>query len=590
VVRVPVVAGVPPDPVSRFPFRVTDPQAVPVPRPEAFATSGLEPSVEHVMPGPELARVFTEIDPADVTDLGLVELAAAAVRLESWSHAVAARYAGLLAQRESMNPAWSTVAGVPRVADVAGDELALRLSWSRRAAQRLVRHGRAFDRGMVDTGDALARGRLDPVRAGIVADRLDAVALPVAWGVQDRVLEGVERRTAAQVRADVERALLAVDPGEAAARVRHARSGRRVDRPRVLPDGMAGWWAVLPASEATRMDRVLDAAARGARAAGDSRTLDQLRADGLCDLVLHTSCAAEPLTGPATETRTGTSPLARTEIPTGARAATSPGARAATSPGARADAVAVAATDPELDRDDPSAAREDTGRVHGRRVRPVAQIRVTVPLSTLLGGSEPGDLAGYGPIDPVTARALAAGGVWRRLVTDPLSGAVLDLGRTRYRPGVELAEHVVARDRTCVRPGCSADAQSCDLDHTREFHPRPGEPGPGGDTAAANLGPLCRRDHRLKTDGGHHLRQTAPGRYEWVTPTGKTYTSQPGIDPPSPRSRDIDPPDADPRDADLRGTDPPDADPRNADLRGTDPRAADQPGADPPEPADPPPF
>ena len=38
------------------------------------------------------------------------------------------------------------------------------------------------------------------------------------------------------------------------------------------------------------------------------------------------------------------------------------------------------------------------------------------------------------PVPAMTAWALAAGGTWRRLVTDPVSGVVLDVGRTRYRP------------------------------------------------------------------------------------------------------------------------------------------------------------
>ena len=38
------------------------------------------------------------------------------------------------------------------------------------------------------------------------------------------------------------------------------------------------------------------------------------------------------------------------------------------------------------------------------------------------------------PVPAVVARALAAGGTWRRLVTDPVSGTVVDVGRTRYRP------------------------------------------------------------------------------------------------------------------------------------------------------------
>jgi hypothetical protein len=503
----PVVA---PDPMTRFPFLVTDPEAATVRRPDAVVPTGLEPEVASVAPGPELAALLTAVDPAQVTDRGLVELVDGAVRQAAWAHAAAARYAGLLGARDSMNPSWSLRAGVPKVDDVTGDELALRLAWSRRAAARLVRHGRAFDRDLAATGTALARGELDAVRAGVVADRLHGLPIPVTLDVQDVVLARAARRTASQLVADVERALIAVDPGEAAARRRHARTGRRVDRPKVLPDGMAGLWAVLPADDATRVHRTLDAAARTARAAGDGRTLDQLRADGLTDLVLHRACPA----GDA--------------VPTARRDAASDAPTDATDAGPAAGLDARSAGCP--------VKRRSTD----------AQIVVTVPLSTLMGLDEqPAELAGYGPVDATTARALAAGGVWRRLVTDPLSGTVLDLGRTRYRPTAALAEHVRARDRTCVRPGCSAPAESCDLDHTVEFQPPGGaDPAAGGRTSADNLGPLCRRDHRLKTDGGFALRQVAPGRFEWITPTGQRYLVEPGIDrDPVPAGRDVGPPD-----------------------------------------------
>src|SRR5690606_35105803 len=68
------------------------------------------------------------------------------------------------------------------------------------------------------------------------------------------------------------------------------------------------------------------------------------------------------------------------------------------------------------------------------RIRPT--VLVTVPAMTLLGKSdEPGDLAGYGPIDPETARKLAGQSkTWYRLLTDPDTGAPLSLGQTRYQP------------------------------------------------------------------------------------------------------------------------------------------------------------
>ena len=161
---------------------------------------------------------------------------------------------------------------------------------------------------------------------------------------------------------------------------------------------------------------------------------------------------------------------------------------------------------------------------------PRVRIDVTVALSTLLClDDEPAELAGFGPISAEQARAFAAGGAWRRIVTDPLSGTVLDVGRTRYRPPRALVEHVMARDRVCVAPGCPVPAGRCDIDHTTEYHgfPANGSAAPGT-TSADNLGALSRRCHRLKTDGGFTLRQVAPGVFEWHTPAGLGYRVVPG--------------------------------------------------------------
>jgi hypothetical protein len=114
-----------------------------------------------------------------------------------------------------------------------------------------------------------------------------------------------------------------------------------------------------------------------------------------------------------------------------------------------------------------------------------------VGLTTLLGlDDQPGDLEGYGPIPAPVARRIAAEGTWRRVITDPASGTVLDVGRTTYLPPSDLARHVEVRDGTCRYPGCAVPAARCDLDHVVPF--------PHGPTAAHNLVPLCRRHHRFK--------------------------------------------------------------------------------------------
>lgn len=152
--------------------------------------------------------------------------------------------------------------------------------------------------------------------------------------------------------------------------------------------------------------------------------------------------------------------------------------------------------------------------------RRVIEVQVTVPVSTLLGASElPGDLAGYGWIPASVARRMASDPrcVWRRLLTDPSDGQLLEVGRARYRPPAPLDDFIRARDRRCLFPGCRRPAQRCDVDHNHAW-------SDGGGTDECTLCCLCRRHHRLKDRPGwtYELRS---GSLIVTTPTGRTYHS-----------------------------------------------------------------
>lgn len=481
-------------------------------------------AISGTAPGADLAIVLELVDHASLDDLMLVETVAAWERLAVWAHLGAALCAAELSRRAAMNPMWD--APVPTNGCVAGDELAMRLAWSRPAANRLVRDGRALENELLLVADAVRAGLVDTPKLRVLTDRLHDRPGELAWAVQEQVLPAAGTRTPSQLAADVDRALLQVDPEDAADRLARATASRRVCHPKTLPDGMAGIWAVLPAADAVRADATLEATARAARALGDLRTLDQLRADAFTDLACGNALLAGAALGAATLT-----------------ASESRSSRALAEGGISVADAGVAADDDRSGDDDetidddvtaaPVDSSEQTAQLPARApsIRiPRVRIDVTVSLSTLMGLDEaPGELAGFGPISAEQARALAAGGVWRRLVTDPLSGAVLDVGRTRYRPPRPLAEHVMARDGTCAAPSCSVPAHRCDLDHTVEYHglPANGSPGPGA-TSADNLGPLSNRCHRLKTDGGFTLRQVAAGVFEWRTPAGLAYRVTPG--------------------------------------------------------------
>jgi len=150
-------------------------------------------------------------------------------------------------------------------------------------------------------------------------------------------------------------------------------------------------------------------------------------------------------------------------------------------------------------------------------------INVTVALTTLTGhDDEPGWLDGYGPVPAGYARQLAHDptGTWRRLVTDPVSGQLLDYGATRYRPPRHLGDHVIERDGECAFPFCAHRARRSDLDHVIAY--------PRGSTSADNLQPLHRRHHNAKTEGGWRVhRDKRTGGARWVSPAGRHYPTRP---------------------------------------------------------------
>ena len=110
----------------------------------------------------------------------------------------------------------------------------------------------------------------------------------------------------------------------------------------------------------------------------------------------------------------------------------------------------------------------------------------------------------------------------------------------RYRPSAALTAFVRMRAMTCSFPGCSRAAHRCDLDHLI--------PWPAGATHPANLAPLCRLHHMLKTFSGWEPTAKPDGSIHWHAPTGNTYTKAPGaailfphwnIHTPVPRRRAI---------------------------------------------------
>src|SRR3546814_836680 len=109
-----------------------------------------------------------------------------------------------------------------------------------------------------------------------------------------------------------------------------------------------------------------------------------------------------------------------------------------------------------------------------------------------------------------------------------------------YEIAERQARQVLLRERTCIFPGCTRCAESCDLDHA-EPHAE------GGVTCPCNLAPLCRGHHRLKTHGGWTYEILGTGIYHWHARTGDQWLVTPGSTyrpdtPPPPRTPHHTPP------------------------------------------------
>ena len=141
---------------------------------------------------------------------------------------------------------------------------------------------------------------------------------------------------------------------------------------------------------------------------------------------------------------------------------------------------------------------------------------------------EPGELEGYGPIEPETARRLAGTATsFLRILTHPHTGIVLDVSAEPFRVPASLKKYLRLRDGTCRFPGCNRSARHSDLDHTvdKQF---------GGPTTATNLHFLSPAHHNLKHYSAWTVIADPDGTLNWTSPAGKHYATDPAtrISPP----------------------------------------------------------
>ena len=387
-----------------------------------------------------------------------------------------------------------------RHGEFAHVEVAGILGVTESAAHRMIGLGCDLRWRLHRVREAFAAGRIDLPKAHALAEVLANVSDEVLADLEQRLLDGADRASTTRLRARARRLIARLDPDSARER-RNAAEAERDVRVIARDDGATDLEGTLPAAGGRILAGRLRAMCFDV-CGHDTRTHAQRRADALVALAAghtHLDCTC-----------------------------------------GRAD-CATRAT--------PCSESASDVRIH---------ILVGVDAATLLGCDDaPGYLFGHGPIDADLARALAADGTWRQVLTltnrdrdrfaaatgTRAAGAVAGIGRTlpaptmppaevaarrrehTYRPTPQLAEIVRTRDGVCRFPNCTTPAASCDLDHTIPFdHDHPAR---GGPTTETNLACLCRKHHRLKTIGHWTVRQIGDGRLEWADPSGRTTITDP---------------------------------------------------------------
>ena len=526
--------------------------------------------------GPELAATLAQVDRTGLTSAELPVLVAA--RQRQCSHEQAQLLVDLVGMARGAVAPFGRQARVTEeeLERVAVQEIALTLHCGERYARDLLDLGRDLISRLPDVLAAFLAGRIDQPKAAAFVEILACLPVEMAQRIAARLLPHAQQQTLALLRTALRRAVDRADPG--AARRRYQ---RRVTQRRFWlcagADGTASMGGSdLPAHRAAAgFDRV-DRLARAARAAGDSRNLNQLRADVFLDLLQGLPFTVRPSSDPAVaeaDARRDEDPDSSVGVLAGDRCGECGGLLPAERAGVvdvqlllttmaglddtpgmivglgscPADVARQAAVDPvarptwRFSVFDAEGALSYHGIVNSRprcRSRNDSDgTRCPSPNDTLCRCKRlrPGERRGTVElqVDEATLATLTANpppgfasvvtDIARQVAQDRRSDQVSEVGgATGRHPDAVESAFIRARDRTCRFPTCPRPATRCELDHIVEH-------ANGGASHRRNCRCLCKLHHVLRHLPGVTVT-TEDGVTVWRMPNGRCYRTKPDKD------------------------------------------------------------
>jgi hypothetical protein len=247
-----------------------------------FDQQSLPPNLDSIAPGPDLAMAMAGLDRRRLGGHDRVELLKA--RARQLAHDQAQLYADIHSVSEAIGELFGP-GPLEEMFETTCSEVRTALTLTRRAAE--VQVDLAFQLGerLPQVGEALNAGSIDLPRARVICDQTVHLTRGSAQSVADSVLLAAPELTTGQLRARIQRLNIAIDPASATDRYQ-----RRLEERRVVVeaevDGTANLLGLhLPAADANAAMRRINRLARAAKTKGDPRTIDQIRADVLLDVL-----------------------------------------------------------------------------------------------------------------------------------------------------------------------------------------------------------------------------------------------------------------------------------------------------------------
>ncbi|MEX1038414.1 MAG: DUF222 domain-containing protein [Acidimicrobiia bacterium] len=235
-------------------------------------------------PGPELAAFLSVVDPAELSGYDQVLVLQAHQKMAS--HYAARTYQNIAELADLM----VELDGELEIGlDAAAMELRAALRLTRRMAEVEIDFAHVLKHRLPDVGNALWSGEIDVRRARVLVNGTEHLTEGQARQVVEKVIGQAGQLTTGELRAKVQKLCLEIEPEAARKRYESAHDDRRLVREPTL-DGTATLILsdISPVKASAALDRI-NSIAESLRVPGETRTMDQLRADIALDLLSGSS-------------------------------------------------------------------------------------------------------------------------------------------------------------------------------------------------------------------------------------------------------------------------------------------------------------